>query len=183
MDTSSIDYSKVKKIAFIVAVFFVAVWAYSSVKSYFQHYFSSIEKRQEEIMTELKTIKAENRIVTAENTPFSLIQEVGKMKEEIAKLKEEVSNKDDILRLLNTVPTSTPSLTKKESSSINFVTISNNKWQTVDVFAEKNSSSKIVGQAIYNKSYPYTKKENGYYYIALSDNIYGWIHSQFVKEY
>lgn len=174
---------RIKKIIIFVVVFFLVVWVYSSIKSFFQHYFTGIEKRQTEMLMEFKKIKSGNIAVSEEAPSFAMLQEIGKMKEEIAKLKDEMSQKDDVLGLLDRVSTSTPSPTGKDFSTLHFVTISNSKWPTVDVFAEKNNSSRIVGQAIYNKSYPYTKKESGYYYIALSDTVYGWIHSQFVREY
>ena len=183
MDTSPINYSKIRNIFVIITAFFVTVWIYSSVKSFFQHYFTNIEKRQMEIMAELKTIKAEIKIAPSASPSFVALQDIGKMREELTKLKNQMREKDDILGLLDAVPTSTPSPTKKELSSLHLVTISNSQWQTVDVFQDKNSSSRIVGQAVYNKYYPYSKKESGYYYIALSETVYGWIHSQFVKEY
>ena len=190
MDELSLKEIDIKKILIFIAIFFASLWIYSSVKNYFQNYFSRIEKKQEEIMNELKNVKAElNKPIQqnsqSDSTPLSLIQEVGKMKEDISKLKDEVANKDDVLGLLNSVPSLTPLMTptKTESTGLRFVTISNSKWQTVDVFADKKSSSRIVGQALYNKMYPYTKREDGYYYIELSNNLYGWIHNQFVKEY
>lgn len=184
MNTPPTNNIKRIHIVTLVALFFIALFTYSSVKNYFKDYFSRIEKKQDELMAEIKTIKSENKAepVQPENTPLSLIQEVGKMKEEISKLKDEISNKNDVLGLLDTIPTPFLTPTKTESSILHFVTIVDSKWQTVDVFQDKNSSSRIIGQAVYNKYYPFTKKESEYYYIELSQGLFGWIHSQFVKE-
>lgn len=174
-----------KKIIIFTSVLFAALLGFLSVKNYFQQYFSSIEKKQDEMMVQLKAMKSNKDIspTQTENTPFSLVQEVGKMKEDIREIKDELANREDVLGLLDNTSQLSPTPTKTLSAGISFVTISSNTWQTVDVFAEKNSSSKIVGQAVYGSSYPYTKKEGGYYYIELSQNVSGWIHSQFVKEY
>lgn len=183
MDNSSIDPSKVRNLFVIIVSLSLSLLIYASVKNFFLHYFTRIEKRQSEIIAELKKIKT-NAASTQPNSPtFTVIQEIGAMKEEIARLKDQVNNKEDILGLLDNYPIASPTPTISTQSAVHFVSIINSKWQSVDVFQDKNSSSKIVGQAVYNKSYLYTKKESGYYYINLSDSVSGWIHSQFVKEY
>jgi len=172
----------VKQIILITVAFLTVLFSYSSAKKFLLSRFDKIEKKQAEILQELKKNKPAS-LSTNQPPSSDLIEELGRLKAEVTKLKMQLEEQKDILGLSKTLLTPTISLSKTETIGINFVTISDKKWQTVDVFQDKNSSSKIIGQAVYGKYYPYTKKENGYYFISLNDSLNGWIHSQFVKEY
>jgi len=52
----------------------------------------------------------------------------------------------------------------------------------LDVYERNSSSSKIVGEAEFDESYPYIKKEGNWYQITLSDSTVGWVMAQFVEE-
>lgn len=54
--------------------------------------------------------------------------------------------------------------------------------QKVNVYDDNSSSSKIVGQAEYNKIYIYTQKLEEWYQITLPDGKQGWIRKQFASE-
>ncbi|KKQ25046.1 MAG: hypothetical protein US40_C0004G0084 [Candidatus Roizmanbacteria bacterium GW2011_GWC2_37_13] len=172
-----------KQIIVIIIAFLTVLFSYSSAKKFLLNRFDQIEKKQAEILQELKKNRPTTISSTGQSPSSDLIQEVGRLKAEVAKLKDQVEEQDDILGLSETSLTPILSLSPTKSVSINFVTISDRKWQSVEVYETKSSSSKIIGQAVYGKYYPYTEKENGYYFINLNDDITGWIHSQFVKEY
>lgn len=168
-----------KQIIVFVIAFVLSVWIYSSIKNFFIKHFSLIEKNQTLILKELKKINGIAKISPTES-PFSNIQNLGKIKEELAKIKNKVENQNEILGLdtFESTPSATPTVT-----ALNFVSISDRRWQSIDVYQENNSASRIIGQAIYGKTYPFFKKEGSYYYIQLNENSFGWILAQFVKEY
>lgn len=167
-----------KQIIITTVLFSLVLFIYLFTKNVFINRFVRLEKNQQIILSELKKIKNQTKPTPTES-PFTSSQNLGKIREELAKIKNQVEDQSEILgfETFESSPTATPSI-----NNINFVSVSDKRWLTVDVFADKNSSSKIIGQAIYGESYPYLKKENNYYYIQINNNTFGWIHSQFVKE-
>ncbi len=176
-------YMTAKNISIFVIVFLLIVLVYSTTKNFFTNKFASIEKKQDEILKEIQRNKITTDTTSEESPSLDLVQEVGRLKAEVTKLKDQVEEQDDILGLAKTASYPTVSLTPSKSVNINFVTITDRKWQNIEVYQDKNSSSKIIGQAVYGKYYPFTKKEAGFYFIDLNENVSGWILSQFVKEY
>lgn len=164
---------KNKKILLIGGALIGIIWLFWN--------FNSIDKKQQEILLEIKKIKTVANNLPPPNPTSVTVQDIGKLKDKLNKLQAQIDEQNDILGLANS--SSSPQLSPTQGLSINFVKISDPKWSTVDVFQNSNSSSKIIGQAVYGKSYPYTRKENSYYYIQLDNNLFGWIHSQFVKEF
>ncbi len=70
-------------------------------------------------------------------------------------------------------------------TQIKAITIKNRDNKKVNVYKEKNSSSEIVGQAIYGENYTFLDKEQDWYLILFTDKtdtVEGFINSQFVKE-
>jgi hypothetical protein len=168
-----------QKTALLVIVLIIALVGYFSVKNFFLNRFSRLEKNQQLILEELKKIKNQAKISPTES-PFVFSQNLGKLKEEINKLKNQIEEQNEILGLTTLTATATATPT---SAPFNYVTIADRKWQTVEVYQDKSPASKIIGQIVYGKTYPYLKKEGSFYYIQFDDNRYGWILSQFVKEF
>ena len=170
-----------KRIFIIIGVFLVTIVAYSLTKNFFINRFTLIEKKQDQIIAELKKIKVETKINPTEAPTFTTIQEIGRLRKELTRLQDQVDEQYGVLGLVTSSPSATPSLT--EQIGLNFVRIPSGKWKTVDVHQEKSSSSRIIGQMASDTSYPYTKNEDNYYFVALDDDISGWVHKQFVEEY
>lgn len=109
------------------------------------------------------------------------------IKEEIAKYKNSQLTDKDILSLIS-LPGSanTSSVAAAQSqqgeNTNRYVTIKNAQWQTLDVYSEKYSSSKVMGQIRYGVTYISPKKEGDYYYLQLSPDAKGWVLSQYLKE-
>jgi uncharacterized protein YgiM (DUF1202 family) len=61
------------------------------------------------------------------------------------------------------------------------ITIKDPKNQTVNVYAEKSVSSKLIGKAEFGKNYTFLEKDQDWYLILLEEKE-GFIRSQFVKE-
>lgn len=169
-----------KQVAIVIIFLISMLFLFFSLKNTLLSYLKVIEKNQKEIITELKKLnKNDSKIKTSD---FTNSQELKKIKDEIKRLKSEVENQTDVLGLYDITPIASTSPAYELNSSSSYVTIFDRKWQTVDVFQEKLSSSKIIGQMTYGKTYPYSKKENGFYYIEYLDNKYGWVNQQFVRE-
>lgn len=67
------------------------------------------------------------------------------------------------------------------TSLVGTVTIKGQENQTVNVYAEKSASSKVLGKAEFGKTYTFIEKDQDWYLILLG-NKEGFISSQFVKE-
>jgi hypothetical protein len=109
------------------------------------------------------------------------------IKEEIAKYKNSQLTDKDILSLISLPGTAnTSSVAAAQSSQAEntnrYVTIKNAQWQTLDVYSEKYSSSKVMGQIRFGITYVSPKKEGDYYYLQLSPDVKGWVLSQYLKE-
>lgn len=63
-----------------------------------------------------------------------------------------------------------------------YLTISDNKWGSVDIFEDSLSSSKIVGQMEYGETYPFFESRGSWYLVKLPDGTEGWVTTTFVKE-
>lgn len=55
-------------------------------------------------------------------------------------------------------------------------------WKSIDVFEDKLPSSKIIGQLTTSIEYSYLDNQSGWYQVALSGGLVGWVQSQFVYE-
>lgn len=70
-------------------------------------------------------------------------------------------------------------------TNLEAVTIRSKENNKVNVYKEKNSSSDVVGQAVYGEKYTFLDKEQDWYLILFTDKkdtVEGYINSQFVKE-
>lgn len=166
----------------------VSILAFGAImvtKSYFQSSFKRLEMRQDEIVREIQNTRGKVSPSLTQPKTFDAMQEIEQLKKEVSQLREQVEESDSIIKF---VPSSTTSISPTASfyqqikAEVGYVTISDSKWAKVDVFQDKNTSSKIVGQAQYGVTYPFSKKESGYYFIELSKTLSGWIHGQFVRE-
>ncbi len=67
--------------------------------------------------------------------------------------------------------------------SLGFITISDSKWQNIDIYEAKSASSKPIGKAEFGKAYRYFKKEDVWYQIMMpKTEKTGWVSSRFFKE-
>ena len=173
---------KKKQILISIGIFLAAFFVFFGCRSYFQNHFARIEQKQDQLLENLQKMATQISMNASPSSSLSSVQEIGRLKQEILRLDGQVDEHNGILGLMETASASASPLPESQNE-FHFVTIADRKWQKVDVFKEKYSSSAIIGQAIYGQSYPYVQKESGYYYIALTDTLSGWIHSQFVKEY
>ena len=127
---------KNKLVILITIAFLTTIITYTLVRNFFVKRFTSLEKNQQTILSELKRIKTE---VKAEPTeaPFSAMQNLGKIKEELARIKNQVEDKNEILGLgtFEATPTAVPT-----TSVLNFVSIADKRWQSVDVYQDKFTS-------------------------------------------
>lgn len=110
----------------------------------------------------------------ASNQSFS--KDIEQLQSEIADLKSTDSLKAEIMGIAES------SISSQENTLLRFVTINTKKWQTLDVFKNKSSTSSVIAQIEYGKNYPFTQKEPGWYKITLPDNRLGWVKDQYLKE-
>jgi len=68
------------------------------------------------------------------------------------------------------------------SDPIGNITITDSKWDVIDVFQDTVSSSKIIGQIKYGETYPFFESRGSWYQIELPDGQDGWMSANFVKE-
>lgn len=146
---------------------------------------SAIEKTQSQVQEKLDAIqmmlKQSPVSQATQSSSLSLAQEIGQLKKKIVGVESLVGEHEDILGLMDATIAAVPEPTPE--SQLKYVTIAQKRFQKVDVFEQKNSSSKIIGQLDFGAVYPYLQKEGNYYYIGVTDTIYGWVHAQFLKEY
>lgn len=74
-----------------------------------------------------------------------------------------------------------PSVMNESGSQFGTLTIKDSTYQTVNVYQEKSTSSKVIGKAEFGKTYPFLEKDNAWYQILLEEEL-GFISSLFVKE-
>ena len=67
--------------------------------------------------------------------------------------------------------------------SLGYITISDEKFQDVNIYTDRSYSSEIISKALFDKAYRYLKKEDGWYQISITqlDKI-GWVSGRFFKE-
>src|SRR3989339_225103 len=97
-----IFYMFTKQIIVIIIAFLTVLFSYSSAKKFLLNRFDQIEKKQAEILQELKKNRPTTISSTGQSPSSDLIQEVGRLKAEVAKLKDQVEEQDDILGLSET---------------------------------------------------------------------------------
>ena len=153
------------------------------MRAYFQNSFKKLEMKQDKITAEIRDMRGNTGPTLTQTSSYDAVQEIEELKKEVSQLKEQTEESDSILKFTpQTSLSPTTSFYQQIKKELGFITISDGKWTKVDVFQDKSTSSKIIGQAQYGETYAYTKKEDGYYYITLSQTMSGWIHGQFVRE-
>ncbi len=184
-----------KKLIVLSMTIFIVLIGLIVTKQFFSNKFNEIAETQQkilEILQKNENEQAENTNSPEDSTPYTnyeLLQELGRLKKKIVTLEDQVDDHEDVLGYVYSTDSASmfsPELndpTQIDDTTPNFVTISDKKWQKVDVFKEKNNSSAIIGQAVFGQAYSYLRNEDGYYFILLKDSVYGWIHGQFVKSY
>ena len=121
------------------------------------------------------------------------VEQLASQSSESQQLLSEVEEniKDDIEALRDEQATSgtTLGLTSNDTydysdlgNSIGNITITDGKWNTIDVFQETVSSSKIIGQIEYGETYPFFESQGNWYRIELPGGQDGWVSANFVKE-
>lgn len=104
-----------------------------------------------------------------------LLKEIEAIKKELAEFKSDNNIKNEVLGLV-------PSSASAKESLPKFITINTKRWQTLDVFKDKKTSSSIIAQIKYGKNYPISAKESDWYRIMLPDGREGWVGGQYLKE-
>lgn len=172
----------------LAVVMVVVIAIFGGIYHFFSQKFTSIEKKQDELLAVVTTgqvagANTDTEYSDSESSSYALTQELGRLRKKIVVLENQVEEHDDLLGFMDATESATEIEDTVVQTPLQFVTIADPKWKIIDVFHEKNSSSAIVGQAIFGQAYEYSKKEGDYYYIKLNDKVDGWIHRQFVKEY
>ncbi len=139
-------------------------------------------------------------ITEAPSSVSSRLSLIEQQVEGLSDEKEESTEKilDELEDLKKTSPTEDEDSTEEALSSIdkskllgvseakmNGVTIKSKDYSNVNVYKEKNSTSEIVGQAEFGKTYTFLDKSGEWYLILFTnktDTMEGFINSQFVKE-
>lgn len=62
------------------------------------------------------------------------------------------------------------------------ITITDSRWNTIDVFQDTIASSKIISQIEYGETYPFFESRGNWYRIELPSGQDGWVSASFVKE-
>ncbi len=177
------NYKKILTGFFIFIIFLLNLFYFQQKNLLNQ--IKQIDKKQQQIFESLNYSKNNDFKQPLNNSSenFQLLQEIAKLKREINQLKSQVEEQQDFFDFAkNQTPSEITSPTSSIINNLKFITLNDRKWQQVDVYQDKSSSSKIIGKISYGKYYPFTKKENNYYYIQLENGLYGWVNQQFVKE-
>jgi hypothetical protein len=88
------------------------------------------------------------------------------------------SDAASLIQNLNDKPVNTTYL--NGSDEMGFIKLSENV--TVSVYSEQSNSAKKLGVVTYGPSYPFFKKQNGWYQILLPDDTKGWVKSSYIEE-
>lgn len=126
-----------------------------------------------------KVTSSANKISEELEQIASLQQSLKQKLDEVKTLKAEVNNikNQQVLGVEAQQATSSPEL-----QPLGFITISDKKWQSVDIYTDK-STVKVTGKAEFGKAYQYLKKELNWYQMLIpkTENI-GWVNSKFFQE-
>ncbi len=183
----TIDHHLLNRIYLIFGTVVLILLTYTTLQTLSLPSLKSILENQAKTLSKLDEVKKDLTALRKEQeTNKTTMQEIKKLQEEIAILKKESRKESsiDILGLADIALGRTANsymASAEATQETGFLTIKD-RWKSVDVHLEKNSSSKIIGQALLGKTYGYIKKEGSYYYFALSPSVKGWIHEQFVSE-
>lgn len=107
-----------------------------------------------------------------------LLSEVEDIKDNIEALRNEQAASGTTLGLISNDTYDYSDL----GNSIGNITITDNRWNTIDVFQDTVSSSKIIGQIEYGETYPFFESRGNWYRIELPSGQDGWVSASFVKE-
>ncbi len=70
----------------------------------------------------------------------------------------------------------------ESENSLGFITLNDQKWQSVAIYKEKTFSSTPIGKLIFGKAYRYYQKEDSWYLVKIDSKTEGWINKRFVSE-
>lgn len=114
---------------------------------------------------------------------------IDSLKQELAKITAfQQSEKETVQKLPDNTEKGVMGTSNQEASDSSkitsgFVTINDEKWQTVDAYESNSYSSKIVGKIEFDKAYRYLKKMGSWYQIVLpKSETNGWVAGRFLKE-
>ena len=130
-------------------------------------------------LTSIDELKTEVEQLTSQSPESKqLLSEVEDIKDELEALRDEGAVSGVTLGLTANDTYDYSDL----GSSIGKITITDNKWSTIDVFQDTVSSSKIIGQIEYGETYPFFESRGNWYRIELPSGQDGWVSASFVKE-
>jgi|GEM_PF-4666389 len=65
---------------------------------------------------------------------------------------------------------------------LGYITIKDEKWLSVDVFENSDSTSSVIATLTFGKIYPFTQSKGEWYEVELEDGSYGWVQSIYLRE-
>jgi len=141
-----------------------SIFVYSEIESRSLNQQSSAIQTSKQISSLRLELEKQNKVFHEET-----LGELGKIKNQLINLKDAQKVTEDT-KILGDV-----------TALVGTVTIKDQKNQTVNVYAEKSVSSKLVGLAEFGKNYTFLEKDQDWYLILLGAKE-GFIRSLFVKE-
>ncbi|HLE48853.1 MAG TPA: SH3 domain-containing protein [Patescibacteria group bacterium] len=135
----------------------------------------------------------EATVSTAKDDNSGITKELSSIKEELSQIRAEqrslneilgvsgdVTKLADLLATLENQADVTP--TPTEAPLLGYLTLSDSKYATCDVYEQKLNNSKIIGKMEYGLIYEYLKKEANWYQIKLLDGTVGWTNFPYLRE-
>lgn len=133
-----------------------------------------------------------NRL-TNPNPPASLLTEMQSLRQEVAKLNLTQEQENKAAAELQKIKTELANLKSTSQNTISIedilgvaspsgglVTIKDSKNRTVNVYQEKNTSSKVLTKMEFGQNYPFIDKSPDWYQVVVNNQT-GFVSSQFVK--
>ncbi|MBI5044619.1 MAG: hypothetical protein HZC02_01725 [Candidatus Levybacteria bacterium] len=166
----------------------LTIYAALAYRAFTQPSLSQLLDEQIAITKEITAVKDEvSSLYDIQKTNSLSNDNLEQLKEEIAKYQKSKLSDKEILSILGATTQSISSNSANENtlskqSKQTYVMIKSNQGSTLDVYAEKYSSSKVVGQMKQGITYSSPNQDGNYYMIELSADVKGWVNSQYLKE-
>jgi hypothetical protein len=128
---------------------------------------------QTQTLARLEDLKAELQVLSQKSSSGEAIaSDVARIKEELTALKEKDTLNSNLLGAYETL----------EDIPIGKITIASSKVTQLNVYQDKNSTSKVLWKIDYGENYQYFQKEGSWYLIEIPDGNKGWVSASDVKE-
>ncbi len=170
------------------AIGMLGVYGVLAYRAFSQPSLSQLLDEQIAISKEITNIKEEvSSLFDVQETNTISNEDLKQIKEEIAKYQKSELTDKEILSILGATTTSFSSNSagtneQSNQSKQRYVTIKSTQGLTLDVYAEKYSSSKVLGQMKQGITYSSPMQDGNYFMIELGNDIKGWVNGQYLKE-